>query len=376
MSVSLVPPGGDAGSSSSSSSVDDIFMSAVRTNQSLQSSPHEETRKVAPKATRLAQNGKKKAKDGKKHQYGYAACSYEWRGYQTPMAVLGHFGYAQAFVEDMIQTCSDNNESINQTDPYQPTFAVRGATVGRPESYCLCYDAEPDEEKLKDDDDYDEEEEEGETTAAIRIHQEAQLRRKNKLKRETQRMVLPRVLQDSKGRFSQPRRRGLQFLNANGSHAVFMTTPRFDCGPLTEPVTIFCVGVATEDGCFLSGLSHRFEFGHLYPKTPRDEAIQFSPVTIALHPQSQQQQLEEESAAAAAAQRQGSVTANTGSTSVYNSSDDDSSHDCSNSNPADDIKCECVFHGISDKLSQWNEDEEEEDSEDMNSTPDRIHRGM
>jgi hypothetical protein len=40
------------------------------------------------------------------------------------------------------------------------------------------------------------------------------------------------------------------------------------------------VAIATEDGCFLSGLRHRFEFGHLYPESAKDNLIERSPICI------------------------------------------------------------------------------------------------
>jgi hypothetical protein len=46
------------------------------------------------------------------------------------------------------------------------------------------------------------------------------------------------------------------------------------------PITIFCVAIATEDGCFFSGLRHRFELGHLYPQTARDKLSERSPICI------------------------------------------------------------------------------------------------
>jgi hypothetical protein len=73
-------------------------------------------------------------------------------------------------------------------------------------------------------------------------------------------------------------------LNSTRSHAVRMKTLPFDCGVINEPVTIVCVGIATEDGCFLSGLSNRFELGHMYPTNTQDDLIDMSPVCIATQP--------------------------------------------------------------------------------------------
>lgn len=77
------------------------------------------------------------------------------------------------------------------------------------------------------------------------------------------------------------RQKSVQFLNANGSRAVRMQTSPFECGPLMMPFTIFCVGIATEDGVFLSGLKKRFELGHLYPQNKVDEITEMSSVCIA-----------------------------------------------------------------------------------------------
>jgi hypothetical protein len=67
----------------------------------------------------------------------------------------------------------------------------------------------------------------------------------------------------------------VQFLNMFGSAAVRLQTPLFPTGPLTQPITIFTVACAQEDGCFVSGVRSRFEVGHLYPtsKIERDTAM-------------------------------------------------------------------------------------------------------
>lgn len=44
------------------------------------------------------------------------------------------------------------------------------------------------------------------------------------------------------------RQRAVQFLNRDRSQAVKLITPRFECGPARGPVTMFVVGVTTEDG--------------------------------------------------------------------------------------------------------------------------------
>jgi hypothetical protein len=44
---------------------------------------------------------------------------------------------------------------------------------------------------------------------------------------------------------------------------------------------MFVVAITTEDGCFLSGRSERFEFGHLYSLSPRDMAFDMANISIA-----------------------------------------------------------------------------------------------
>lgn len=61
----------------------------------------------------------------------------------------------------------------------------------------------------------------------------------------------------------EKRQRSVQFLNPDRSQAVRMITPNFDCGPIHGPITAFIVAVSTEDGCFFSGRSCRYEFGHM-----------------------------------------------------------------------------------------------------------------
>jgi hypothetical protein len=251
-----------------------------------------------------------------------ATCN-EWHGYRTAMEVLSHFGYQASFVNDVIASAqsysislsslhisneasaniethgSRRNLAVKRRKYRETTYAVRGAIVSRPESYCDCIDTEieqlralrfatagNDKNELNN----------------IRIHEYKQSILRKEIRRlELQRDVLPRIITrltttpngsiNSAGKAVQngvheqkqepQRHRCVQFLNANGGHAVCMLTPRFACGPLIEPVTIFCVGIATEDGCFLSGLHHRFELGHMYPNSELAEVSELSPVCIA-----------------------------------------------------------------------------------------------
>lgn len=246
-----------------------------------------------------------------------------WAGYSTPMEVLQPFGYSPGFVAGLIRAvlveanaqATENHQEGEEAEvdicidsSSSTTFAVRGATVARPDGYCLCIDAEevnllppiglitPAEFKRlsshnrsdhgsdddDDDDDYDQRDEDG-AISQIRLEEfQGQLIRKEQRRRELQREVLPRViyrdwLQQDGGNTSA---RCVQFLNATGDNAVCAVTPPFDCGPLSEPVTIFCVAIATEDGCFLSGLKHRFELGHLYPENEVLEVTERSSICI------------------------------------------------------------------------------------------------
>jgi hypothetical protein len=79
----------------------------------------------------------------------------------------------------------------------------------------------------------------------------------------------------------EKRQRAVQFLNSDKSQAIKLITPPFDCGPTSGPITMFIVGITTEDGCFVSGRSSRFEFGHLYPLCARDMQFDMSPISIA-----------------------------------------------------------------------------------------------
>lgn len=63
------------------------------------------------------------------------------------------------------------------------------------------------------------------------------------------------------------RQLAVQFLSYDQSRAVCMNTGIWKCGEVDQPVTIFLVGIATEDGVFFSGLNRRFLLGHTYPDT-------------------------------------------------------------------------------------------------------------
>jgi hypothetical protein len=339
---------------------------------------------------------------------GVATCT-EWEGYHTAMQVLQPFGYAASFVRNVLASIDQNNASNTPGELVETptdggarripevTFAVRGAVTARPESYCYCVDhddaAATAEQRLvgirrrvtpnggTEDDDYSE----------IRWQEYQQsLRRKEQRRRELQRDVLPRILTRASSRVfldgpedlatSNGRRqlpRAVQFLNAAGSHAVCMMTPPFACGPIPEPVTILCVGIATEDGCFLSGLHSRFEFGHLYPNDEIAEATELSPVCIATEYAGNAVDAGIGEEGDASMDASGNTRSSNGKPHylVQQVEDDeeddvdvdgDSSCDGSENEIASSSysKCTCIFQGVGEKLSALDEEK-----------PRRVHRG-
>lgn len=110
-------------------------------------------------------------------------------------------------------------------------------------------------------------------------------RRRRRRRRELEREVLPKVLNSAPLATGGRSQQGIelpciQFLNMDSSHAVRLFTPPFRPGPVPAPITVICVGIATEDGCFMSGQKRRFELGHLYPETRRDDLIERSPICL------------------------------------------------------------------------------------------------
>jgi hypothetical protein len=248
-------------------------------------------------------------------------CMYQWNGYREANEVLRPFGYANDFVrvstwtfcwnvpfllctpsshqflqrminlartssnemqlDEPSSTSEEDKQKISLFDEFDErrTFAVRGATFARPEGYCLCWDndqaiIESHLQSVSND-----------HTSGLRQQDFKELmRRRSRRRRELQREVLPRVLYSApnKGDDSQLgiRQPCVQFLNVDSSHAVRLFTPPFKPGPVPAPITIFCVAIATEDGCFLSGIRRRFELGHLYPESPPDNLIERSPICI------------------------------------------------------------------------------------------------
>ncbi|KAL7580331.1 hypothetical protein ACA910_004363 [Epithemia clementina (nom. ined.)] len=195
----------------------------------------------------------------------------EWRGYHSCHQVLRHFGYTQFFLNELLLqalSLSDSQEKwLSSSSSFGTNLVVRGATVARPEGYCFCHAKQDDVETNVN------------TKSNARSKRRSNNHNNNTnnymqppTTRKHQRDVLPRVIHHVAA--SKPPL-SIQFLNATGDHALCMMTPPLACGPVAEPITIFCVGIATEDGCFLSGLHSRFELahGHLYPGDEDDHNI-------------------------------------------------------------------------------------------------------
>jgi hypothetical protein len=218
---------------------------------------------------------------------------FEWRGYRHASQVLVPFGYATSFLDSVVEPPPQRYTSDERSDTsvqyeidddyvdeadkraHETTAAVRGATYARPEGYCGCWDDTDDQKQI-----------------ATNHHAIAPLSRYSRIMREErravlQRQLLPRIVYSSLYKnmlnptLAGKRQTAVQCLNASGSSAVRLFTPPFACGPLTGRITIVCVGIATEDGCFLSGLKRRCEFGHMYPQSERNNLIDMSPVCIA-----------------------------------------------------------------------------------------------
>jgi hypothetical protein len=208
----------------------------------------------------------------------------EWHGYRTAFQVLQPFGYTAPFLDEVFhhalyRVCGNfvAKTSLETDELYithchlnPTTFAVRGSIIACPDGYC----------NIMDDNQI--------TLCSSPPHIQTI--------KEMQRDLLPRVvhLQHSmnerdRGCSDSPINshnddnecRVVQFLNACGSNAVCMRTDYFACGPLHGPVTVLVVGIATEDGCFLSGLKHCFELGHLYPSDEIAEMALSSAICMA-----------------------------------------------------------------------------------------------
>ena len=171
------------------------------------------------------------------------------------------------------------------------SYAVRGTTLARPDGFCLCWDKldfkDPKELRSKSDD-LDENKKKLHSYRICKLKHQKRMqrrRRKERLREYLPRMVLSNKikssgLQNEQGNVQGKSQRCLQFLNADGSRAVCVRTPPFACGPVYS-VTMFCIGIATEDGCFVSGLRNRFELGHMHPQSKFDESNDFSAICLA-----------------------------------------------------------------------------------------------
>jgi hypothetical protein len=201
---------------------------------------------------------------------------------------------------------------------------VRGATLARPEGYCLCLDDEYISQHIAQEkpgciDSWMDQAFHELTEHKIKAHNGAlSPRQRAKKQSAIARALLPRIVMSTKRKtpimhrfaaedadadkghrdasihdphktngstnneFSwEKRQRAVQFLNYDRSQAVRLITPPFSCGGIQGPITMFVVAITTEDGCFLSGRKSRFEFGHMYPINHRDMMIDCSPVCIA-----------------------------------------------------------------------------------------------
>mmetsp|Transcript_15747 Transcript_15747/g.35290 ORF Transcript_15747/g.35290 Transcript_15747/m.35290 type:complete len:393 (-) Transcript_15747:182-1360(-) len=229
----------------------------------------------------------------------------EWRGRRHPHEVLGPFGYAEGFVRSVFESAlgergAPPTERVRASHDHVPTPAVRGATLARPEGYCLCRDPDYVRRVLA--------EEASEPPSCPRRRRRPSrsdhLARMGRDRRGIAGALLPRKVlstarkypllhraadgeADGGGRADPPalpferRVPSVQFLNADLSQALRMITPPFACGPAPGPVTVFLVAATTEDGCFVSGRRVRHEVGHMYPLSGRDMLNDMSPVCIA-----------------------------------------------------------------------------------------------
>lgn len=227
--------------------------------------------------------------------------SFEWQGYRNPIDVLIPFGYTSSFIRDVLHCASNGslNKSSNCKNDKTPivyketnlsSFAVRGSTLARPRGFCLCWDKELGQRTdLKS---WNSDQQDSIDEYRRKRFLSSKLKKIKKKKLSAMKEYLPRVVmstpvknpyyQGKNGFLKGKRQRSLQFLNASGTRATYLRTPPFDCGPVIEgPVTIFCVGIATEDGCFVSGLKHRCELGHLYSNNSLDASIDMSHICLA-----------------------------------------------------------------------------------------------
>lgn len=253
----------------------------------------------------------------------------------------------------------DNNHSHNvSVEPSRPdiktTIAVRGATLARPEGYCLCWDSSDVAASTnRSNNSWRAESQDGYLRSVMVRKQRRQI---------LQREVLPRVLLSSKHKDplnvdaiskQQP---CLQFLNSTGSNAVRLFTPPFECGPLEGPITLFLVGIATEDGCFVSGLNRRCELGHMHPLSLRDAMIDMSPVCIATDYRRADPQRSGSPSESILAGQSRSLSGRSGGDS--DSGDDSDESSCAlDKNREEGVQCKCEFSEAA--TQSWDEQDED-----------------
>lgn len=265
------------------------------------------------------------------------SCVVQWTGYTDAVDVLSPFGYSLPFVRGVLTEAAtrtrrkkqhpsiigeterdndmhsqekksslrsayssassfsgmdDQSDSQPLLNHYKPhcSFAVRGATYARPEGYCLCWDDDALFSSFRSSSVA------GENGATSLVKQQAwegERKRLHTRRRELQRQNLPVVLWSEATRDSKSAKHDresttvpmgilqpcIQFLNINANNAIRMFTPPFD-SPVATPVTVFCVAIATEDGCFFSGHNNVFELGHMYPPNDEDAITERSPVML------------------------------------------------------------------------------------------------
>ena len=232
--------------------------------------------------------------------------SHEWQGYRHAMQILHPFGYASKFVQHVLhrgqqqlfqknstesslhdKSCVKDNKNSHHPGLLS-TVAVRGATIARPEGYCLCWEL-PTSDSLQQvvkwsrSNNKNNKNNNEDMVQTIKLQErQRKLRQWKEWRRQLQLTVLPQVLARSPPSYDADASACVQFLNSDEKHAVRFMTPQFDCGPIGEPVTILVVGIATEDGCFCSGLHTRFELGHLYPNSALMELSEMSPICMAV----------------------------------------------------------------------------------------------
>ena len=287
----------------------------------------------------------------------------EWRGYQTAHQVLRHFGYTQSFLNNLLDSLPLSSErdalllSCCECQPLETNLLVRGASVARPESYCLCYKQQEimNENNRPHSGTITPLSRSASSTSQNQFVSVGKRSSKEEVlhqRRQQQRELLPRLVRAFEPSLSKPPV-SLQFLNASGDSALCMITPPFACGPISEPITFFCVGIATEDGCFLSGLHGRFELahGHLYPSDDVEDMTELSPVCIAT------ERWEGDDTKRVLQRRNCGFSSDQAPVS-QGVQRDDSSAESYGTGISSSSSCRCIFQGSADKIAEVDRDPE------------------